>query len=307
MAEGSLKDLFDKGKQSFGIDTEHFYSSIVGLSSAINHIHNFTYEMSGKNMNFKGYHHDLKPGNILIRQGKFIIADFGLSKFKADAGTSSTLHKVGTTAYLPPEAANLNPETSFEDLMVGRGVDIWAFGCILAEIATYLLRGSEGVSEFGKRRTTKVSASMKDDSFHAHGEVKEEVKEWLGSLRATAERGSDPQITRLIQVVQKALIPDRKKRPTARVVLEEVTVLDPEAAINMELFVTQERKTLPPSPPISPVGSPQFRPQTTSPVSGASRDYHGIYVLSEGTRDPELQMEYVIYPTVLGLSNIHEN
>jgi len=289
------------------MDTESFYSSIVGLASAINHIHNFTYEMGGKNLNFKGYHHDLKPGNILIQQRKFIIADFGLSKFKADANTSSTLHKVGTTAYLPPEAANLNPETSFDDPIVGRGVDVWAFGCILAEIATYLLRGSQGVGEFSRRRATKVSASMRDDSFHAHGEVKEEVKEWLESLRATAERGSDLQITRLIQVILKALIPDRKKRPTAQAVLKEVSVLDTEAAINVELFVSQQSKTLPPSPPISPVGSPQTRPQTISPDSGALGDYYGIDVLSEGTRDPELQMEYVVYPIVLGLSNIYGN
>jgi len=307
LAEGSLRDLFDRGEQSFGIDTENFYSSIVGLSSAINHIHNFTYEMGGKSMNFKGYHHDLKPGNILIQQRKFIIADFGLSKFKADANTSSTLHKVGTTAYLPPEAANLNPETSFDDPIVGRGVDIWAFGCILAEIATFLLRGSEGVREFGKRRTTKVSASMRDDSFHAHGQIKKEVEEWLGSLGATAERGGDPQITRLIQVTRKALIPDRKRRPTAQDILKEVSVLDPEVAINVELFVSQQRKTLPLSPPISPVGSHQSPPQTTSPDSGRLGDYYGIDVLSEGTRHPELQMEYVVYLIVLGLSNIYGN
>ncbi|CAZ81471.1 unnamed protein product [Tuber melanosporum] len=291
LAEGSLKDLFDGGRPGFDVDTESFYSSIVGLSSAINHIHNFTYEMGGKNMNFKGYHHDLKPANILIQQGKFVIADFGLSKFKADANTSSTIHKTGTEAYLPPETCSIDPETNFDDRMVGRSVDIWAFGCILAEIATYLLRGSGGVGEFSRRRLTRVSANMKDNSFHAYNEVKEEVREWLKSLEIMAER--DPQISRLIQVVWKTLIPDRKKRPTAQAVLEEVSVLDPETATNMELFVSQGRTALPLSPPISPAGSPQSRSQTTSPGSGTLSDRCGIAVLSEGTRDLGLRIDVV--------------
>ncbi|KAG0637539.1 kinase-like domain-containing protein [Tuber brumale] len=285
LAEGSLKDLFDGGRSGLDVGTESFYSSIVGLSSAINHIHNFTYKIGGKNMSFKGYHHDLKPDNILIQQGKFVIADFGLSKFKPHANTSSTIHKTGTVAYLPPEACGPDPEANFDDRMVGRSVDIWAFGCILTEIATYLLRGSEGVREFGGRRLTKISANVRDDSFHAYGEVKEEVREWLKSLEIMVERGS--QISRLIQIVWKILIPDRKNRPTAQAVLEEVSLLDPETATNMELFVSQGRTALPPSPPISPAGSPQSRPQTTLPGSGT------LSVLSEGTRDLGLRIDVV--------------
>ncbi|RPB05734.1 kinase-like protein [Choiromyces venosus 120613-1] len=291
LADGSLKDLFDRGRQGFEMDDDRFYSSIVGLSSAINHIHNFTYESGGRNMNFKGYHHDLKPANILIHQGKFIIADFGLSKLKADANTTSTVHKTGSRAYLPPEAMSSDPEANFDDPIVGRGVDIWAFGCILAEIATFLLKGSESVSEFGRRRFSNVSVTMNDDSFHAFNEVKKEVKEWLKSLEIMAK--GNCEISLLIQIVRKALIPNRKERPTAEDVLKEVSRLDTVAATNMELFALQDRKALPPSPPRSPAGSSQSRPQTTSRGGETSRDNHGIIVLSEGTRDPELQMDVV--------------
>jgi cyclin-dependent kinase 7 len=86
-------------------------------------------------------HRDIKPNNLLInRQGVLKIGDFGLAKFFGSPNRLYT-HVVVTRWYRAPELL-------FGARIYGTGVDVWAVGCVLAEILQRLpfLAGETGLS-----------------------------------------------------------------------------------------------------------------------------------------------------------------
>jgi serine/threonine protein kinase len=87
------------------------------------------------------YHHDLRSANILVRPDTFLLADFGLSNIKPPAKGSKTEWKNTMGDYIAPECIDEN----FRNRNIGRATDIWAFGCLIIELAIYMLRGSAGV------------------------------------------------------------------------------------------------------------------------------------------------------------------
>ena len=72
-------------------------------------------------------HRDLKPNNLLVnRKGVVKITDFGLAKAYGSPNRQYT-HLVVTRWYRAPELL-------FGARIYGAGIDIWAMGCILAEL-----------------------------------------------------------------------------------------------------------------------------------------------------------------------------
>ncbi|XP_069483500.1 cyclin-dependent kinase 7 isoform X3 [Ambystoma mexicanum] len=72
-------------------------------------------------------HRDLKPNNLLLDEnGVLKLADFGLAKSFGSPNRAYT-HQVVTRWYR-------SPELLFGAKMYGVGVDMWAVGCILAEL-----------------------------------------------------------------------------------------------------------------------------------------------------------------------------
>ncbi|MDE6559853.1 MAG: serine/threonine protein kinase [Muribaculaceae bacterium] len=161
---GSLEDLIER-KGSLG--EAETVALAIKIGEALEYMHS-------KNM----VHLDLKPGNIMMRDGQTpVLIDFGLSKkFDAEghAETSTTLG-CGTPGYSPIEQAT---QQKTDELPVT--MDIYAFGATMFKMLT------------GKR--PPESSSILNDGFPS---------------RALKNIGLS---RRLINVVEKSMSPSKKNR-----------------------------------------------------------------------------------------------
>jgi serine/threonine protein kinase len=164
-----------------------------------------------------GYHHDLKPQNILFfdktdiiaeetdttvdEYGIFQISDFGVGRFhqlKAGTGTTTgTRGKWGTPAYAAPEFAKGAP--------LSRPYDMWSLGCIFLELLVWIIFSNEGWSDFKDDRLSDYA----DDAFYIEQDgafiVRPQVKKWIRLLKERCP----PALARTLGAVENGLlVPD---------------------------------------------------------------------------------------------------
>jgi tousled-like kinase len=126
-------------------------------------------------------HYDLKPGNILIKDGGIKLSDFGLSKIMQFDDKSSfdreevelTSQGVGTYWYLPPECfqTQVTPRISSK-------VDVWSVGVIFFQLLY-------GVKPFGNNQSQQtileeqIILHASSVNFPTVPKVSEETKEFI--------------------------------------------------------------------------------------------------------------------------------
>ncbi|KAK6502434.1 hypothetical protein TWF506_003014 [Arthrobotrys conoides] len=192
---------------------EAIFNALYGLSLALHDVHNYSFRED--NLQLIGCHYDLKPDNILIKDGKFLLADFGLSRLKFHEEGSKSNFKFGTHDYLAPECQSME---DFQKNPIGRASDMWSFGCIILEIATYLLLGPDGVNQFAEQRTIRM-AFLTIRMFHAgQGESNQKVIQWIQKLEDINQSryGNQENIRGwLLELVRDMLNTSPTERPTA--------------------------------------------------------------------------------------------
>lgn len=200
-----------------------FFSALRGLTSALCSTHKLHLEKEkhGLEIDRIDYHHDLRPANILVSHDTFILADFGLGKFKPADVPSQTQWKVEQGDYLAPERM----DEDFVHQDVGRAVDVWAFGCLLIEVIIYMEKGPASLREFREQRMSPSRyENWKDACFYDRdGSLKPIVIQWLDSLTRDLLRPGPLKM--LADVSRGALKRQAEDRPRIEFIYTDLTLI----------------------------------------------------------------------------------
>ena len=144
---GSAEQLIGK------CDEKTCWQFLHDVAAGLAHLHN---------QNPPIIHQDIKPDNILISQGDYVITDFGIS-LNTQSGEDDEGVVKGTKPYMPPEKFT---EGYSGPIMAG---DIWALGASAFELITGRLPFPQGGS------MQKIDTEIP----HIHGDYSEDLKELI--------------------------------------------------------------------------------------------------------------------------------
>lgn len=152
---------------------------LAGLAGALARIHTFR---NGSDT-VQGYHHDIKPENILVFMSESAsipwercvlkLADFGCGKMKPveNLGPSlrydqvlsiQTYNERGTITYQGPDA----DITRLGDKRIARPFDLWSLGCVFLELLNwFFINGPDPKNTFSKARMNDPSPTSNLDQF----------------------------------------------------------------------------------------------------------------------------------------------
>ena len=215
-AGGDLSNFLKSERPSSFSENSTFLVALSGLSSALSKVHNFVADEF--ELQLIGCHHDLKASNVLVDKDLFVLADFGLARFKDSGQDSATNFKLRNVPEVAPECIDAD---SFETHTVHRWTDIWSFGTIMLDVLTYMLRGPEGVVEFLKKRKYRGPHNVSYYSFHKGSAINPGVTLWLLELEKMASRAEKG----LIRLIEKMLKIDPASRVTAAEVDAEMSCI----------------------------------------------------------------------------------
>lgn len=208
-----------------------FFQQIHGLAAAVDHIHHLGPSKLGPSMDrakadghhgSAGYHHDLKPKNILLFPGGVLkVSDFGTARLQQEITVIGS-HKTPNL--------HCDPEYAAPDLVLtghaSRPHDIWALGCILLEMLVWAF-GEEGeVDKFMDERNPRDAAVSTASFWHKTmegAELKQAVRARMTSLRQHGQfKGVFFDLIELIESMLSVSIAKRPLIETVRSRLEKM-------------------------------------------------------------------------------------
>jgi serine/threonine protein kinase len=231
-----------------------FYQALQGLASALHNVHNLKLSHADHEIDIVcvGYHHDIRPANILVTERTFKLADFGLSKMKTIDVGSQTEWKVGGGDYTAPECM----KEDFIGQRVGRAIDVWAFGCLLVEVATYMVGGADLVESARQDRCCVVGAewNLKNSYFWLGTDLKPSVALHMNKLQTNAWT-ADSDVSDLITTASLTLQTNFHLRPTSGSVFDGLSFLATKklyesARTSLQNYIDLLRKNGESGPPI---------------------------------------------------------
>ncbi|KAH7086776.1 kinase-like domain-containing protein [Paraphoma chrysanthemicola] len=222
IADYNLNDLLlNKSQPKWCQDSAQVVDSFRGLANGLHYLHNFRSLSEDKEeaerITRHGYHHDIKPRNILVKDKRLILADFGLARLKDVQEDTQTPWKHTPPTYAAPEARD--PDT-LQEREVGRAYDIWSFGCVLGEIATYHFEGADGVRAFRKERIVEAAYGS-NNCFHHNGNINPGVDNWYHKMKDTYKCSCR---SHLFDTSSWLLVIDPKQRPTSAELVQSFNV-----------------------------------------------------------------------------------
>ena len=201
---------------------EAFYEAMCGLASALEQLH--YYSNDDLKLDMIGCHHDLKPRNVLVHEGKFILADFGLSTLDDKSEDPERLSQDRDHYFDSPESQDF---MTMEKYPVGPPSDIWSLACITAVILAYMKGGPKGVESFKEERRYAFPAyrgsTLTIKSFHGgRGRENPGALKWLVNAKTKAEEDGRQAEAHLVELIQDMLAITPSDRPEIREVLRRL-------------------------------------------------------------------------------------
>jgi serine/threonine protein kinase len=214
---------------------------LLGLAEAVDHIHHLVGEAvqvptalnipggSTSATRATGFHHDIKPGNILVfidgedHYGTFKIGDFGsgrLQTFRSGTQRSPFDNRsLGTPTYEGPDVYLLGTAS--------RPYDIWSLGCVYLEILLWCFSpGPGGAEDFATERGAPMPdqpnyssdeywcRSVGQGSSTKNASLKEAVKRRIRDLEDNHCKGRRA-FEKLMTLVKRMFDIEAKRRITA--------------------------------------------------------------------------------------------
>ncbi|KAF2644780.1 kinase-like protein [Massarina eburnea CBS 473.64] len=228
---GNLEDYWKTTRPPTDLkDITQFWSRLLDTTTALQMIH--ALEMHGEGLRvLQGIHQDIKPANILVFSGEsqgdydvtFKIADLGLSHFKTKVRHGEpipTKDAYGTPMYSAPECCRL-ADLQQSSILITPSIDIWSYGCVLSEAATWVVLGPPGRSDYEQLRKEEIKRESPDlipsgygDCFHNGMSVLSAVNTMHKRL-LERRRVSDLIIQGVTELIDILLWTDPRERYTA--------------------------------------------------------------------------------------------
>lgn len=145
-------------------------------------------------------HEDIKPHNILVKEERVYLADFGCAQDfeQSESSISKDQWLAGTPVYWPPEPRDSR----------GRPADVFALGCVFSEMLT--VRHKRTLDEYQAKR--KVNSTKDSDYPYRFSRNLPAVREWLQGLPDM----KDDVSKLLLKVILIMLREDVKQRQDAK-------------------------------------------------------------------------------------------
>ncbi|KAI1391549.1 kinase-like protein [Hypoxylon trugodes] len=196
---------------------------MLGICDAIQYLHEYTLtDTDGKPIHRIGFHHDLKPANILLfsssdaSRATWKLADFGSGAVKnLPIDSNEELYNRKASTGDPVYSA---PEYVVEG-RVSRPKDIWSLGCIFLEVLIWVFTPGAGAVAHFREARDQFSRDNPDNRpvywcQNAQGEpyVNPAVMNEIGVLK---DRCGEGLYQSILGIVKRMLSLEPKERPTA--------------------------------------------------------------------------------------------
>ncbi|KAK8046124.1 Protein kinase-like (PK-like) [Apiospora saccharicola] len=195
------------------------WESMFDISFALQYFHGLEIE----NTRFNACHGDIKPENILFVNDRFKLGDSGEATIEVDTASTTWMTQLGgTKTYASPEKYKPVLGSSQGASRQGRAdEDIWSLGCVFSVVATWIILGADGVTQYSKvrQKARQRRVDIISDSFHDDNQVLPEVTAWHDYLRAAA-RQTDKISSRVLNLVDNYMLVGADSRKDATFIIK---------------------------------------------------------------------------------------
>jgi len=159
-------------------------------------------------------HNDIKPKNVLVKDSKVYLTDFGTSRSWGAEEVSTTigLHEGFTERFSAPETYDTNGPRN-------RASDMWSLGCVFLEMATVLMDHTlQDLDQF---------LSQNGNLHFNYWANPDGVALWIEKLREDAPRNGDSAVLEWTQSILRVSPDDRLTAPQLRGLIADHRSNDP--------------------------------------------------------------------------------